>query len=136
MSTRRVWGDANLIVRLVTNDPPAMAERAERFLERAEQGEFSICLHPMIVAECAWVLSSFYKVAKVDVAQALEKVLSNAGWLVLEEDAVLEALRVMALKNVDYVDAFLAACAKASGEAVASFDRDHKKLGVALEKIE
>ena len=136
MSKRRVWGDANLIVRLVTNDPPAMAEKAEHFLERAEQGEFSICLHPMIVAECVWVLSSFYKVPKAQVADVLEKVLTNAAWVVLEEDAVLEALQVMAVKNVDYVDAFLAACAKRAGEAVASFDQDHKKLGVLLEVIE
>ena len=42
----------------------------------------------------------------------------------------------MALKNVDYIDAFLAACAKASGEVLASLDKNHKKLGVDLEKIE
>ncbi|MDO8562304.1 MAG: PIN domain-containing protein [Candidatus Limnocylindria bacterium] len=34
--------------------------------------------------------------------------------------------------NVAYVDAYLAAVARAHGEAVATFDADFKRLGVEL----
>ncbi len=126
----RVWGDANLFIRLLTNQPTEMAERAEAFLKRAEREEFRIVLAPLVVAECAWVLISFYKHDKAGVADALLKVLTLPGLEVLEQPQLTRALETMADKNVDFIDAYLAAWALWTDDAIASFDEDFSKLRV------
>ena len=49
----------------------------------------------------------------------------------VEEARVFGALKVMARTGVDFDDVFLALLARENGGAVALFDRDFKKLGVA-----
>ncbi|MBF6596412.1 MAG: PIN domain-containing protein [Thermaceae bacterium] len=118
----RVWGDANLLIRLITDDPPQMAAQAEAFLKRAEEGQFSVVLTPVTLAECVWVLSSFYGFSREVIAEGLGKLLTNTGLEVLEKTAMYQALEIMAEKNVDFIDAYLAAQAKLHDEPVASFD--------------
>ncbi len=132
---RRVWADANLIIRLLTNDPPNMATRAAHFMDRAASGEFRLMITPLVVAECFWVLTRFYRQQKGEVVDALQAVCLQAGTELLERAVTQTTLTLMAQKNVDFVDAYLAAHALTAGEAVASFDRDHRKLGVLIEEI-
>ena len=49
----------------------------------------------------------------------------------IEEPRVFGALEAMARTGVDFDDAFLALLVRENGGAVASFDRDFEKLGVA-----
>ncbi|MEB3337389.1 MAG: PIN domain-containing protein [Leptolyngbyaceae bacterium] len=60
------WVDTNIFLRLLTGDPPELAQRAFRLAERAEQGEIRLRVSPMVVAEMVWVLSSFYKYPRVN----------------------------------------------------------------------
>jgi len=126
----RVWIDSNLIIRIVTNDPHKQTAKAVSFLKKAERGDFSLIMNPLVVAECVWVLTSFYKHSRASVAAALAKVLTNPGLDVLDERDVQNALQLMAQKNVDFADAYLATKAQTEGESVASFDKDFRKLGV------
>jgi predicted nucleic acid-binding protein len=50
------WVDANVLLRLITNDPPELAERAASLVERAEQGEVILKVSSIVVAEVVWVL--------------------------------------------------------------------------------
>jgi predicted nucleic acid-binding protein len=59
--------DTNILVRHLTGDPPAMAERATAFL--ASQPE--LYLADLIVAETVCVLESFYKAPRDQVAAAM-----------------------------------------------------------------
>ncbi len=40
-----LWVDANVLLRLITNEPPDLAERFPRLTERAEQGETHFAFH-------------------------------------------------------------------------------------------
>jgi len=51
------WVDANILLRLITNDPPDLAERAARLANRAEQGEITLKVTSIVVAEVVWVLT-------------------------------------------------------------------------------
>ena len=84
---------------------------------------------PVVVAEIVWVLGSFYKTPKARIAELS----SSCSWLTAscnDRDLLVEALYSMADKNVDFVDAYLAALARSREDAVASFDDDFKRLGV------
>lgn len=54
------WVDANVLVRFLTGEPTEMADRSERLLQRAQRGETTLRIHPVVVAETVWVLQSFY----------------------------------------------------------------------------
>ncbi len=127
-----VWVDANVLLRLLTNDPPDMAEKAAAIAERAERGEYLLRVAPVVVAEIVWVLQSFYGHEKRQIADALTAVLLAEGVDAGDRDAVVSALEMMATSNVDFVDAYLAQMSRATQEAVCSFDEDFRRLGVEL----
>ncbi|GAW90956.1 PIN domain-containing protein [Calderihabitans maritimus] len=49
-------------------------------------------------------------------------------------DLAIRALQDMAEKNVDFIDAYLAAVARSHEERVCSFDNDFEKLNVSCVK--
>ena len=63
--------DINPVVRLVTGDPPRMAKAATELFERAARREFALHLTATVVAEAAFVLTSFYKVSRERSVEAL-----------------------------------------------------------------
>jgi predicted nucleic acid-binding protein len=126
---QRLWVDANVILRFVTKDPPKLAERAARLMARAENGEVSLYVAPLVLAEIVWVLKSFYKYAMSDIAQVMIALISANG---IEVDDRALAIRTMELsrdQNVDFVDAYLALSASACKEPICTFDTtDFKRL--------
>jgi predicted nucleic acid-binding protein len=126
-----LWVDANVLLRLITDDPVDLAERASRLAERAEQGEITLRVSPVIVAEIVWVLHSFYRYSRSQVTDALIPLFTSEGISLEDHEQVIVALEQMASVNVDFMDAYLAAVARRAGEAVVSFDRDFRRLNVA-----
>ncbi|AEG16385.1 PilT protein domain protein [Desulfofundulus kuznetsovii DSM 6115] len=129
-----LWIDANVVLRFLTGNPPEMAAQALELMARAEKGEVCLRLHHLVIAEIVWVLSSFYKFTKREIANTLVSFIHADGIQVDNSDLVVQALQDMAKKNIDFVDAYLAALAKQHEESVCSFDSDFEKLNVSLVK--
>jgi predicted nucleic acid-binding protein len=129
-----VWVDANVLLRLLTNDPPEMAEKAAALAVRAQRGEVVLRVAPLVVAEVVWVLGSFYGFSRREIADALTGVLMAEGVDAGDRELVLATLHSMAEANVDFVDAYLAQAAVAQGQAVCSFDEDFRRLDVDIVK--
>ena len=127
-----IWVDANVLLRLLTNDPPDMAEKASALAQRAERGEVLLRVAPLVAAEVVWVLQSFYGHSKRCIADTLTALLMANGVDAVDMDTVIAALETMAVSNVDFVDAYLAEISHTSQEAVCSFDEDFRRLGVEL----
>ena len=127
-----VWLDTNVVIRFLIGEPPDQAKRAQRLMRRAAAGELVVRLPTVVIAEAIWVLGSFYDGGRAAIAEAIRSLVLADGVSVDELDVVLEALRLMEDANVAYVDAYLAASARRSGEPVASFDAGFRHLGVEL----
>lgn len=127
---RELWVDANVLLRFVTREPDDLFQRALRLVEQAEQGEVTLRLSPLVVAEIVWVLRSFYRYSRTEIAEVLVPLVTAQGITLQDEDLVVAALNSMARANVDFLDAFLAETVRREGGAVASFDRDFRRLGV------
>ena len=125
-----LWVDANILLRLLTGDPPELAQRALKLVQKAEQGEVTLKLSPIVVAEIVWVLSSFYKYSRTQIAEVLIPFVTAEGIVLQEAEQVIAALNQMARVNVDFIDAFLAEIARREGEAIVSFDRDFRRLDI------
>lgn len=126
------WLDTNVIVRFLSKEPPAMAQRAQRLMAKAQAGEITFRLTSMVVAEIVWVLRTIYGRDPKDVATAVSALLRADGIIAEKRDTLLEALDVMVERQVAFPDAFTAVSARQSGEPVCTFDSDFKRLDVEI----
>lgn len=129
--SRRAYVDANVLLRVLTGDPPEMLRAVQIMMRRVEAGEVVLVVHPLVVAELVWVLRSFYRRTPADIADALLTLSVTDGIEVVDKEGVERAIRLYARKNVDFIDAYLAVCAERDGSPVYTFDANHfRRLGV------
>jgi predicted nucleic-acid-binding protein len=112
--------DTNILVRHLTGDPPEMGERATAFL--ASQPE--LYLADLIVAETIYVLESFYKAPREQVAAVMRSLVAMRSMHTVDPALLLRAIEVYEIDRLDFAEAYLVACAESTGVgAVASFDK-------------
>ena len=120
---KRAFIDANVILRYLIKDPPEIAEAALKTFMDAKNGKVFLLVANLTVAEVVWVLESFYKYSKNQIAETLTEFLMCDGLEVETLDFLIEALVVYQEKNLDFADAFLAVCALQKGTpTIYSFD--------------
>ena len=111
--------DTNVIIRHLTGDPPAMARRATKFL--ASAGE--LVLADLVVAECVYVLESYYEVPRPRVAELMRAAIAMPV-VSADSDLLLRALELYEVERLDFAEAYLVASAELTGvRAVVSFDK-------------
>ena len=120
--------DASVILRMLRGDHPRHSPQATTFFKRAEAGEFILEVTDVTVAEVVWVLASFYKVPRPDVATSVLKLLGNPGVSAANAAWLRRALEMFRDVNVDATDCFLAAFAESENKPLVSFDRDYRKF--------
>jgi predicted nucleic acid-binding protein len=124
--------DTNVLVRHLTGDPPAMAERATALLA----AESELYLADLILAETIYVLESFYKAPREQVADAMRSLVAMRSVVTVDPALLLRAIEVYELDRLDFAEAYLVACAESTGIGrVASFDRAIDRVA-SVERIE
>lgn len=127
MSSRRLV-DTNLIIRYLVQDDEKLVKVPAKLFEACDRGELTLVLLPAVAAECVFVLESFYKHSRSDIARVLRSLITAPG-IELEESAVhLDALDRYGASRVHFVDCVLAATAAQKHLAVATLDRDFKSF--------
>ena len=124
--------DTNVLVRLLSGEPVDQAEAAERALGSPAP---RIVLTDLIVAELAYVLISKGRMAPVEAAGQIRRILELESVEVASESILLDTLDIWASTGVDFPDAYLAAAANRRGDSVATFDADFRKLGARVEAL-
>lgn len=122
----RAFVDTNLFLRYLTNDIPEQADAVEVLLGRAEAGEVRLVTNRLVMAEVVWTLESFYKRTKAEVQGAVLAILNTPGLELEARDQVLQAAIWYAEKNVDFIDACIAAQLFDNGpDSIYTFNRKH-----------
>ena len=126
MNKRRLV-DTNLIVRYLVQDHEKHAKAAGKLFDACDRGNVVIVVLPAVLAECVFVLESFYEHPRGDIASALGRLISSPG---VEIDAAihLDALDRYRKTKVHFVDCLIAATAATENMPVASFDQDFRKF--------
>jgi predicted nucleic acid-binding protein len=124
--------DTNIIVRHLTGDPPAMAERATRFL--ASQRD--LLLTDLILAETVYVLESFYEAPRNQVAEAIRSMIAFESIVCVDPAMLLRAIEVYETDRLDFAEAYLVASAESTQVGrIASFDQAIDRVDT-VERIE
>jgi predicted nucleic-acid-binding protein len=123
--------DTNVLVRHLTGDPPDMASRATATLARDEQ----LLLTDLVLAECVYVLESFYEVDRQTVAELIRSALALPSIKTVDPATLLRALEVYELERLDYAEAYLVAQADATGvQEIISFDRSIDRIATVTRR--
>ena len=127
MSRRRLV-DTNLIVRYLVQDHEKHAQAAGKLFDACDRGEIVIVVLPTVLAECVFVLESFYEHPRGNISSALGRLISSPGVEIGGTTIQLDALNRYGKTKVHFVDCLIAATAAAENMPVASFDQDLRKF--------
>lgn len=123
--------DTNIVIRHLTGDPPDMAARATAFL-----GTEELLLADLIVAETVYVLESFYKAPRSQIADAMRSLIAFPSIVTVNPALLLRAIEVYEVDRLDFAEAYLVANAESTGvDRVASFDKALDRVRT-VERIE
>ena len=120
--------DANLIVRYLVQDHEKHARAAGRLFDACDRGDVVIVVLPVVLAECVFVLESFYWHPRTDIASALGRLISSPGIEISEVTVHLDALNRYKGTKAHFVDCLIAATAVAKNVPVSTFDQDFRKF--------
>ena len=127
MNKRRLV-DTNLIVRYLVQDHEKHAEAAGRLFDACDRGDVMIVVLPAVLAECVFVLESFYEHPRGDIASALGRLISSPCVEIDGAAIHLDALDRYRKTKVHFVDCLIAATAATENMPVASFDQAFRKF--------
>ena len=127
MSKRRLV-DTNLIVRYLVQDHEKHAKAAGKLFDACDRGDVVIVVLPAVLAECVFVLESFYEHPRGHISSALGRLISSPGVEIGGATIHLDALERYRNTKVHFVDCLLAATAAAEDTPVATFDQDFRKF--------
>jgi len=114
-----------VVIRHLTGDPPKAAARATAALVSRER----LLCTDVVLAECVYVLESFYDVERVEVAELLRAVIASPSIETVDAATLLRALEAYELEGLDFAEAYLVAQAEATGvREILSFDRSIDKV--------
>lgn len=102
-----------------------MAARATAALA----GDHDLLLTDLVLAECVYVLESFYEVERQRVAELMRSAIGLQSIKTVDPPTLLRALEMYELDRLDFAEAYLVALAEATGiNTVLSFDRSIDRL--------
>jgi len=97
-----------------------MARRATAFLASGEP----LLLADLVLAECVFVLESFYEVERAQVAALMRAAIALPAIETVDPASLLRALEVYEGDRLDFAEAYLVAQAETTGVGqILSFDR-------------
>lgn len=114
--------DTNVILRYVVGDDKKQHEQSKHIFKEAQQGKRMLVVKALVIAECCFVLESFYKKSHQEIAEPFEVILSQK-WLKVEERETLLGALHRYLEGKHFVDAYLSAAALVEGGSICTFDK-------------
>jgi predicted nucleic-acid-binding protein len=97
-----------------------MARRASALLASGER----LLLADLVLAECVFVLESFYEVEREQVAALMRAAIAFPAIETVDPTTLLRALEVYEVDRLDFAEAYLVALAETTGiNEIISFDR-------------
>lgn len=118
--------DTNIILRYLVGDNKDQQKQATQIFKEAERGKRKIIVKVVVIAETCFVLESFYKRSKEEIASSMEIFLSEK-WLKVEDRRALLTMWMPYRQNLHFVDCYLLALADTNKQKIITFDKDLMK---------
>ena len=117
--------DTNVLVRILVEDDPGQCSRVQELLRACEARRERIWVPLPVLLELLWVMRSVYRVARDEVADAVESLLAVPVLAFEEEARVVEMVQTSRRSEGDLPDLLIGLCARDKGAGpVLTFDRN------------
>jgi predicted nucleic-acid-binding protein len=110
--------DSNVIIRLLTCDKNQKYKNLYSFFESLEKGDLRVELKLIVIFQVIFVLKSFYKVPKVQIACGINDLLKYKGIAIKEKKIVNRTLELWQEKSLEIVDCYLIACLEKDSQSI------------------
>lgn len=120
MQTKSKLLDANIILRLLTEDSSKQAEAVASLIRDARPNELE--LPDVVLAEIVWVLQSYYSLKKPAIITSLRALIETKG-IKLNRELLGLIISIYQDNNISYIDAYLAARSKLENKLLYTFDQ-------------
>lgn len=114
--------DTNVLLRFFVGDNKLQQKEASNWFSQAQRGKRKLVIKSLVIAETCFVLESFYKKQKDEIAEVFEVFLAQS-WLIVEEREVLLSLWSWYKKGLHFIDSYLLSWAKNNSSTIVSFDK-------------
>lgn len=119
--------DTNVILRFLVGDNSNQQLKAREIFRDAESGKRALRIKVLVVAEACFVLESFYKKSRLEIADTFQVFLSQK-WLHVDDRQSLLSLWDHYKKGLHFVDSYLLALAQNNHAAIVTFDKELAKM--------
>lgn len=120
--------DTNILIRFLFADHPQLSPKAKQIFLSAQTGKTKIYLDEVIIAETVWLLTSFYKQKKEEIASQLLELVSQPWIINPRKKIILECLSMFSAKNLAYIDCWVYCVSKEISGKLETFDKKLEKL--------
>jgi predicted nucleic-acid-binding protein len=106
--------DTSILIRYLTQDDPARSPRASKIIETlTEEAPGFVSL--VVIAEVAWVLRARYKATRLEIADAIDRILSIDSLKVQNDQQVYQAVVAVKEGEGTLADALICAIGSSAG---------------------
>ena len=117
--------DTNLLLRLLLNDHPEQARKAEELLQRTVAAAERVLLPDIVLCELEWVLETAYGFRRAEIVRTLRRLLAADEFAFMDRAAMAAALALYAAGKADFSDYLIGETAPAAGSVTTyTFDRE------------
>ena len=121
--------DTNVLVRLVTRDNEAQAQRAKAIFDVHREEHGGLFISDIVLAELCWTLSHSYELERADIARTVRALLDNNSTAFESPLAVRNALNSFETTAAGFPDCLIVAKASVAGcSHTLTFDQRMKSL--------
>lgn len=110
--------DTNVLLRFLLKDHPTLSPQARNIILTGKH-----YLDEIILAQVIWVLSSYYKQSRHDIAVSIDKLLSLPHLMNPRKSLILQAVQLYKDTSLEYVDCWLLTVSKAHNLNLTTFDK-------------
>lgn len=121
--------DTNVLVRLVTRDNEAQAQRAKAVFDAHGEEHGGLFVSDIVLVELCWTLSRSYELERADIARTVRALLDNSSIAFESPLVVRNALNSFEATATDFPDCLIVAKASHAGcSHTLTFDQRMKSL--------
>lgn len=123
--------DTNVVLRLILADDEVLYRRAREIFKEGEAGRAKIYVDEVVLAECVWVLKSFYKKSREQIHEVLSRLVSLKYMANPRSKLARESLLIYKTTSLSLEDCWLMVLSKNQSYELRTFDvKLRKKAGM------
>ncbi|WDN90525.1 hypothetical protein BuS5_03496 [Desulfosarcina sp. BuS5] len=123
--------DTNVIVRFLVSDQSPKYKNLYSFFKSLEYGKMKVELKLIVLFQVLFVLKSFYKVPKDQIAKGITDLLKYKGIVIKNKTMIRRMMEMWYNKKLDIVDCYLIAILESDSQNLLySYDRDFDKFNI------